>query len=155
MRAHLPLCVALAALIAVPDAILAAPPSRGAGHPQVERGEPYRVSRGERLPPVYRARSYVVDNWRVHRLYAPPRGHYWVGIGADYLLVAIATGIVVDVLTAPRVVVVPAPGVAASQPPAAAIFYYFCDSANAYYPYVRQCPEGWRALPTTPPGPLR
>lgn len=154
MRAHLPMCVALAALLAVPDALLAAPPSR-AGYPQVQRGDPHRFSRGERLPPAYRHPNYVVDSWRVHRLYAPPRGHHWVSIGADYLLIAIATGIVVDVLTSPRVVVVPAPSAGASAPPAAAVFYYFCESANAYYPYVTHCPEGWRALPSTPPGPLR
>lgn len=35
-------------------------------------------------------------------------------------------------------------------------YWYFCRSANGYYPYVSHCPEGWRAVPATPvppPGP--
>ena len=27
--------------------------------------------------------------------------------------------------------------------------WYFCRSAQAYYPYVPQCPEGWQAVPAT------
>jgi Ni/Co efflux regulator RcnB len=154
MRAHLVLCVALAALSIPAVPVFAAPPPHAAAH-GVQRGDAYRFHRGERLPPAYRHHSYVVDNWRAHRLHAPPRGHHWVGIGADYLLVAIATGIIVDVLSSPRVVVVPAPSAGPSEPPAAGVFYYYCDSARAYYPYVLQCPEGWRVLPSTPPGFVR
>lgn len=54
--------------------------------------------RGARLPLEYRARYYVVDDWRNHRLNRPPRGHHWVQVGPDYVLVAIATGIIVQVL---------------------------------------------------------
>jgi len=28
--------------------------------------------------------------------------------------------------------------------------WYYCDGAHGYYPYVRSCPSGWRAVPTTP-----
>ena len=28
--------------------------------------------------------------------------------------------------------------------------WYFCDSANAYYPYVRDCPSGWRSVAPQP-----
>jgi hypothetical protein len=38
----------------------------------------------------------------------------------------------------------------APQPPASATWYY-CESSKTYYPYVSQCPEGWRAVPATPP----
>jgi hypothetical protein len=31
--------------------------------------------------------------------------------------------------------------------------WYYCDSAKSYYPNVSQCPEGWRAVPATPPQP--
>lgn len=34
--------------------------------------------------------------------------------------------------------------------PAPQASWYYCDSAKAYYPYVSTCPEGWRAVPTTP-----
>lgn len=54
--------------------------------------------RGGRLPPAYRGRSYVVDDWRGHRLSAPPRGYHWVQTGSDYVLVAIATGIIAAIL---------------------------------------------------------
>jgi hypothetical protein len=44
----------------------------------------------------------------------------------------------------PRVVVVPA-----APPPVrpAERMWYFCESAQTYYPYVQSCFEGWRAVP--------
>jgi Ni/Co efflux regulator RcnB len=54
--------------------------------------------RGGRLPPQYRGHQYVVDNWRAHRLSAPPRGYHWVQAGSDYVLVAIATGVIASIL---------------------------------------------------------
>lgn len=50
--------------------------------------------RGGRLPAQYRDHQYVVDNWRAHHLSAPPRGYHWVQVGDDYVLAAIATGII-------------------------------------------------------------
>ena len=33
-----------------------------------------------------------------------------------------------------------------------ASFWYYCDDAKAYYPYVRECPSGWRqVVPQTAP----
>ena len=29
--------------------------------------------------------------------------------------------------------------------------WYFCASANGYYPYVRQCAEGWQQVAPQPP----
>jgi Ni/Co efflux regulator RcnB len=54
--------------------------------------------RGAALPREYRSRQYVVDDWRSHRLYAPPRGYQWVQAGGDYVLVAVATGIIASIL---------------------------------------------------------
>ncbi|QPF73816.1 RcnB family protein [Roseateles sp. DAIF2] len=54
--------------------------------------------RGDRLPQEYRGRHYVVEDWRGHHLYAPPRGYHWVQNGGDYVLVAIATGLIVSIL---------------------------------------------------------
>jgi Ni/Co efflux regulator RcnB len=54
--------------------------------------------RGDRMPYEYRTRHYVVDDWRGHHLYAPPRGYQWVQSGGDYLLVAVATGIIASIL---------------------------------------------------------
>ncbi|MFM0504717.1 RcnB family protein [Paraburkholderia caffeinilytica] len=56
--------------------------------------------KGERLPTEYRDRNYVVDNWHEHGLQAPPRGYQWVGVNGDYVLAAIATGVIANVLLA-------------------------------------------------------
>ncbi len=58
----------------------------------------HRWVRGDRLPPGYRTHHYRVDDWRTHRLRPPPPGYYWMQSGADYLLVAIATGIIAQVI---------------------------------------------------------
>ena len=29
--------------------------------------------------------------------------------------------------------------------------WYYCADSNAYYPYVRECAEGWQRVPSTPP----
>ncbi|MCX7175897.1 MAG: RcnB family protein [Proteobacteria bacterium] len=61
-------------------------------------GPNHAFYRGDRLPVEYRHNSYVVDDWRSHRLSAPPRGYHWVQTGGDYVLVAIATGIILQLL---------------------------------------------------------
>lgn len=54
--------------------------------------------RGGRIPNEYRGRQYVVNDWRGHRLHAPPRGQQWVQVGADYALIAIATGVIAQLV---------------------------------------------------------
>jgi Ni/Co efflux regulator RcnB len=49
--------------------------------------------RGDRLPSD-RHRQYRVDDWRGHRLSAPPRGYHWVQIGSEYALVANNSGVI-------------------------------------------------------------
>ncbi|MEO8856395.1 MAG: RcnB family protein, partial [Burkholderiaceae bacterium] len=61
-------------------------------------GPDHQFRRGDWLPPQYRNNSYVVNNWRAHHLQQPPQGYQWVQSGADYLLVGIATGLIVDLL---------------------------------------------------------
>lgn len=61
-------------------------------------GPNHSFYRGQRLPPAYNNRYYVVDDWRGHRLSAPPYGYRWVQTGGDYVLVAIATGIIAQLL---------------------------------------------------------
>lgn len=57
-------------------------------------GPNHNFYRGERISTEYRHRNYVVDDWRGHQLSAPPRGYHWVQAGGDYVLIAIATGII-------------------------------------------------------------
>jgi len=54
--------------------------------------------RGYRVPPEYRSHHYVVDDWRAHHLSAPPRGYHWIQNGGDYLLVGIATGVILTIV---------------------------------------------------------
>lgn len=55
--------------------------------------------RGGYLPEEYRSTRYVVTDWRQYDLREPPRGYRWVrSDSGDYLLVAIATGVIVDLL---------------------------------------------------------
>ena len=61
-------------------------------------GPDHDFRRGGRLPYEYRSRQYVVEDWRSHRLSAPPRGYHWVQTGNDYVLVAIATGVILQLL---------------------------------------------------------
>jgi Ni/Co efflux regulator RcnB len=67
---------------------------------QQERGvgPNHEFHQGQRLPVQYRHRQYVVDDWRGHHLTAPPRGYHWVQNGGDYVLVAIATGVILQLL---------------------------------------------------------
>lgn len=61
-------------------------------------GPNHAYHRGDRLPAAERNRQYVVDDWRSHGLLAPAPGYHWVQSGGDYVLVAIATGIIAQFL---------------------------------------------------------
>jgi Ni/Co efflux regulator RcnB len=67
-------------------------------HDERGAGPRHDMRRGQRLSSEYRSRQYVVDDWRGHRLSAPPRGCHWVQTGGDYVLVAIATGLILQIL---------------------------------------------------------
>jgi Ni/Co efflux regulator RcnB len=61
-------------------------------------GPNHEWQRGGRLPSEYRSRRYIVNDWRGHHLSAPPRGYHWVQVNGDYVLAAVATGIILDTL---------------------------------------------------------
>jgi Ni/Co efflux regulator RcnB len=54
--------------------------------------------RGHYIPYEYRHRQYFVVDHRGHRLAPPPRGHQWVQVGTDYVLIAIATGLIANII---------------------------------------------------------
>lgn len=58
-----------------------------------------RWGRGSRLPVSY-WRSHRWIDWRAHRLWAPPRGYNWVSVNGNYVLLAITTGIIADIVLA-------------------------------------------------------
>jgi Ni/Co efflux regulator RcnB len=53
---------------------------------------------GGRVPVEYRSRNYVVNDWRGQHLQAPPRGYQWMGVGGDFVLAAIATGVIAQII---------------------------------------------------------
>lgn len=61
-------------------------------------GPRHNWHKGSYLPPQYRAPRYVVRDWRGHRLHQPPRGYQWVQYGGDYMLVAIASGVITQLI---------------------------------------------------------
>jgi Ni/Co efflux regulator RcnB len=61
-------------------------------------GPEHSFRRGDRLPSRYRNHQYVVNNYREHHLRPPPRGYHWVQTGGDYVLAAIATGVIADLI---------------------------------------------------------
>jgi Ni/Co efflux regulator RcnB len=84
-------------------------PPRDQSRPQPHReanrgpgaGPDHNFYRGGRLPQQYRGYQYVVEDWRGHHLTQPPRGYHWVQTGADYVLVAVATGVIASILLNP------------------------------------------------------
>jgi Ni/Co efflux regulator RcnB len=57
-----------------------------------------RWARGDRLPPEFRNRQYVIDDYRPYNLAPPPRGYQWISVNSDFVLAAIATGVVASVV---------------------------------------------------------
>ena len=59
-------------------------------------GPNHEWRRGGALPAEYRGNRYVVNDWRGHHLSEPPRGYHWVQVNGDYVLAAVATGVILD-----------------------------------------------------------
>src|SRR5574343_422032 len=65
-------------------------------HDMPRPGQEWR--KGGRVPAKFRGASYQVNDWRSRDLPAPPRGHRWVRVNGDYVLVAVATGVIAQIL---------------------------------------------------------
>jgi len=69
------------------------------GYQQPNYRSAHRFYRGGYLPYEYRQRPYYVNNWNAYpSLYAPPYGHQWVNVDGEFLLVALATGLIANAL---------------------------------------------------------
>lgn len=64
-----------------------------------DRNEFRRFHRGQRFA-FNPYRHFVVNDWYRYHLHAPPRGYHWVRNGntGDFMLVAITTGIILDMM---------------------------------------------------------
>jgi Ni/Co efflux regulator RcnB len=59
----------------------------------------HRFSRGSYLPHQYRQHPYYVSNWQAYPgLYAPAYGQQWINVDGEFLLVALASGLIANAL---------------------------------------------------------
>lgn len=72
------------------------PSAHNDDHRNDRRGPPYR--RGERLAPDHRGTR--VADYRKHHLNTPQRGHEWRRVDNNYVLIAVATGLIASVVAA-------------------------------------------------------
>ena len=87
-------------------------------------------------------------------------GNFGVYLGAPYPYPYYPYPYAYPVPAYPPVVVTPAQpqiyieqgatGAAPSAPPAQN-YWYHCDNPDGYYPYIKECPGGWKAVAPTPP----
>lgn len=54
---------------------------------------------GDYLPRSYYERRYIVSDYGRYHLHAPPHGHHWVRVNNDVVLAAVASGLVVSVVS--------------------------------------------------------
>lgn len=74
-------------------------------HPSQARhgaGPDDRYRKGDTLPQPYQGRRYYVSQPERYNLPAPGHGQRWVKVGADYVLITIATGLIIDLVIHPR-----------------------------------------------------
>ncbi|PWC34992.1 hypothetical protein TSO221_30725 [Azospirillum sp. TSO22-1] len=85
-----------------------------------------------------RFREHDFDRWRDGRWYHGPhdgrRGWWWIVGGVWYYY--------------PQPVYpYPDPYLPPMAPPPPGPSYYYCPNPPGYYPYVPECPAGWRVMP--------
>lgn len=65
-----------------------------------DRRDARRWSKGQRLDSRYRANNYYVSDYRRYGLRQPPRGYRWQRVDDQYVLAAVATGLIASVILA-------------------------------------------------------
>ena len=90
--------------------------------------------------PGFRTRVFIGSGFVI----GPGWGPYWYP--PYYYPPAYTTPVVVE----PSTYIEQAP----APPAPAASYWYYCEGAHGYYPYVQQCPGGWlTVVPPATPGP--
>ncbi|WLS77885.1 RcnB family protein [Erwinia pyri] len=72
------------------------PQHQQSNHQQARHAE---FHRGRPLPKKYRGESYQVTDWHKRGLKAPPAGHRWQNVDGNYVLIAVATGVITSIIT--------------------------------------------------------
>ncbi len=67
-------------------------------HDERGAGPDHSWHKGDRVPAEYRDKRHEVADWKAHNLRQPPRGYHWVNVNGDYVLAAVATGVIADLL---------------------------------------------------------
>ncbi|WP_448191605.1 hypothetical protein [Azospirillum sp. sgz301742] len=141
MKAHA-LCggFALAVIlgIAVPAYAQGWHEHRGEHRGDERRIEEHRREEHFRDRDIARFREHDLDRWRGGRWYHGHhdgrRGWWWIVGGVWYFYPV-------------PVYPYPDPYLPPVAPPPPQPSYYYCPSPPGYYPYVPECPTGWRAVP--------
>jgi Ni/Co efflux regulator RcnB len=64
------------------------------GHQAGGYNSGHQWRRGDR----FTGQRHVVSNWNSYHLHQPPHGYEWVQDGSQFVMVAVATGVIADVL---------------------------------------------------------
>jgi hypothetical protein len=112
---------------------------------------------GHEVPPwgdgdITRFHERDQDRWRAghwfHGKHLGRLGWWWV-VGGTWYFYPAPVYPYPDPYIPPAVVTQASP---APPMPSSPQYWYYCPSAKGYYPYVAECPEGWRPVaPQTPP----
>lgn len=111
----------------------------------------WRGGRGVWRGDIWHFRDRDMDRWRggywVHGDHDGRLGWWWL-VGGLWYFYPQPIYPYPDPYTPPYVPVQPAAPMPNAPPPPQ--YWYYCNSAKAYYPYVQSCPGGWKAVPATP-----
>jgi hypothetical protein len=61
-------------------------------------GPNHSYHKGDRLSAEDHNKRYEVNDWHSRNMREPPAGYHWVRSGDDFVLAAIATGVIADIL---------------------------------------------------------
>lgn len=93
----------IAAAVAVPAISMAQDRDDHKAEPQhVDQqrgaGPDHAWHKGDSIPAEYRGKSHEVTDWKARHLRQPPSGYHWVQVNGDFVLAAITTGVIADML---------------------------------------------------------
>ena len=88
-----------------------------------------------------------------HPYYHPYYPYPYYGYGPYYPYYPYAPPAVVVQQPPATYVEQPQASVAPAVPTQAANSWYHCDKPDGYYPYIKECPGGWKAVTPSPPQP--
>jgi hypothetical protein len=126
----------------------------------IESGAALAERRPSRAPPQWHGdiERFHEHDWRIWRYgrWAHTRhdgrlGWWWVVGSSWYIYPAPEYPYPSPWYPAPSIVVPPIRSI--DPPPPPTQYWYYCDASRSFYPYVPNCPNGWRQVPAVPSSP--